>query len=229
MAIFKDFNMYNFILRKPMNNKVVSLLRRTALALALTTASGMASASLVHVTIDTASFGVDSGFIDMNLGANYFPSLATVTLTKLVGFQSAPTIESEGVAAVSGGWQFRSDTLNDLFQSVDFGGPLSFDLAFEGGFDPNAFFFSVFSVAAFGSDGRTLLGHYSPVTGALVDFTWAPAAMTGMDGRLEFAIADPAVTVIPEPGLLALMGIGLAGLALAGRRREARPRLGAAA
>ena len=208
--------MHNDIKHNP-----ASVLRRTALALALATSCGLAAAGVVHVTIDTASFGAATGFIDMNLSAADHVPLATATVTNLAGFQSSPYIESWGLTAVAGGWRFRNDTSNDLFQSVDFGGELSFDLDFQGAAAPAASFISTFVVSAFGSDGMMPLGHYDPRTGALAEFAWTPAAAGGADGHLGVRVVDPDVTVIPEPGRYALLGIGLGALALARRKRTA--------
>ena len=208
--------MHNDIKHNP-----VSVLRRTALALALATSCGVAAASVVHVTIDTASFGAATGFIDMNLSAAAAVPLATATVTNLAGFQSTPYIESWGLTGVAGGWRFRNDTSNDLFQSVDFGGTLSFDLDFQGAADPARSYVSTFAVSAFGADGMTPLGHYDPLTGALAEFAWTPAAVAGADGHLGVRVVDPDVTVIPEPGHCALLGIGLGALALARRKRTA--------
>lgn len=199
-------------------HKIACFLRRAALALALATGCGLASAGVIHVTIDTASFGASSGFLDMNLGVSGDVPLATATVTNLVGFQSSPYIESWGVAAVAGGWRFSNDTPNDLFQSVDFGGVLSFDLTFAGAVDPMTSYMSKFVVSAFDSDGFTPLGHYDPVTGALAAFSWTPALAAGVDGQIGASITDPHVTVIPEPGPLLLIGIGCVALALARRR-----------
>jgi hypothetical protein len=209
-------------MQNDIKHNVISRLTRTALALALAAGCGLAAASPVHVTIDTSSFGVASGYLDMNLSATDNVPLATVTVTGLTGFQSSPYIDTWGVTAVAGGWRFRNDTANDLFQSVDFGGPLSFDLDVEGAAGPASTFVSAFAVSAFGSDGTTLLGRHDALTGALAEVTWTPAALAGMDGQLGVRIVDPGVTVVPEPVDCALLGIGLAGLALARRPRNKR-------
>lgn len=205
-------------MRNDMRHNFASVLRRAALALALATGCGLASAGVIHVTIDTASFGVSGGFVDMNLSTSADVPLATATVTNLVGFQSSPYIDSWGVAAVAGGWRFRNDTSNDLFQSVDFGGVLSFDLTFAGAIDPVTSYISKFVVSAFASDGMTPLGHYDPLTGALAEFAWTPGLSAGADGQIGLSVSDPHVTVVPEPDPLWLIGIGCAALALTRRR-----------
>ncbi|CAN7358983.1 NF038129 family PEP-CTERM protein [Pseudoduganella sp. LjRoot289] len=199
-------------------HKLASFLTRSALALALAAGCGPASAGVIHVTIDTASFGTSSGFVDMNFSTSDNVALETATVTNFAGFQSAPYVESWGLTAVAGGWQFSNHESNDLFQSVDFGGLLSFDLAFAGEIDPVSSYVSKFVVSAFGSDGFTPLGNYNPVTGALAAFAWTPALTEGTDGQIGFGVAAPNVTVVPEPGQCLLFGIGLAAFALARRR-----------
>jgi hypothetical protein len=205
-------------MRNDVKHKLATFLSRSALALALAAGCGLASAGVIHVTIDTASFGASSGFIDMNFSTSDNVPLETATVTNLAGFQSAPYIESWGVAAVAGGWQFSNHVSNDLFQSVDFGGLLSFDLTFAGEIDPVTSYVSKFVVSAFGSDGFTPLGHYDPGNGALAEFAWTPGATAGADGLIGLNVADANVSVVPEPGLVLLFGIGLTALALTRRR-----------
>ena len=209
-------------MRNDNRHNIASLLRRTALAVALATGCGLASAGVIHVTIDTASFGVNGGYLDMNLSGSGNVPVETATVTKLLGFQSSPFIDSWGVTSVAGGWQFSNITPNDLFQSVDFGGPLSFDLSFAGAIDPMRTFISEFVVSAFGNDGVTPLGQYDPATGALARFAWTPALSSGIDGQIDVSIADPGVTFIPEPAQCLLIGIGLAALALVRRQRSSK-------
>lgn len=200
--------------------KLAAFVRQAALALTLAAGCGLASASVVHVTIDTASFGAASGFVDMNFSSSDNVALETATVTNLTGFQNSPYTESWGVTPVAGGWQFNNHTANDLFQSVTFGGLLSFDLTFAGDADPVTDYISTFVVSAFGEDGFTPLGNYDPVSGALAEFAWTPPLAGGADGLLVVNVQDQHVTLLPEPSQLLLIGIGLAALT-AMRRRSA--------
>jgi hypothetical protein len=192
-----------------------ALLRLAAMALAL--AAAQASATVIHVSLDTSAFGVNTGYLDMNLSATSNVPLATATITNLAGFDSNPYMESWGVTAVPGGYQFRNDTSNDLFQSVHFGGVLSFDLTFEGAYDAATKYISAFTVSAF-SDDFTVLGAADPLTGALATFLWTPSLTEGGNGSLSASAADHSVGLVPEPGALMLMAIGMLMLLAYARR-----------
>jgi hypothetical protein len=193
---------------------ILSRSRHALLALALLCCTGAASAGIIRVAIDTSTFGTASGYLDLQLSASSGVPLATVALTGMTGFGGAPA-EAWGVTAIPGGWSFRNDVSNDLFQAVTFGGVLSFDLAFAGAIDPLGSYVSRFVVSAFDADSNPL-GSFDPVTGALAEFRWLPVA-----GNVAVSIADPAVFLLPEPGALPVMGIGLASLLLVSRRRNA--------
>lgn len=201
-----------------------SLLRHALLAVVLAAGQaamcGAALASVIHVSVDTSKFGVSTGYFDMNFSATSGVPLQTATVTNLTGFDSNPYTESWGLTPVPGGFQFRNDTSNDLFQAVHFGGILAFDLAFAGAVDTVGNYVSAFAVSAF-SDDFAALGAFDPVSGALATFDWTPASSTTSSGGLGVAVADgSAVAVLPEPAGLGLLGIGFAALALARSRRR---------
>lgn len=200
------------------NKMALSLLRGAALAMALA-AGGMASASTIHVAIDTSTFGASSGFIDMNLSVGAGVPLATAVVDHMAGFGSSAAIDSWGLTPVPGGYRFSNDTPNDLFHAVSFGGLLSFNLTFDGVADPSNTYVSHFFVSAYGDDMVTALGKFDPATGTLADFSWTPSLTDGGLGTIGQDLSDPGVSVLPEPAGTLLMGAGLAAMALVLWRR----------
>jgi hypothetical protein len=191
-------------------NQATRLLRRVALALALTAGCDAASATVLHVSIDTSTFGAASGYIDMEFSAIAGAPLATAVVSNLAGFAATPDIQW-GVDQVSGGYRFGNDTLNLLSHAATFGGVVSFDLAITGADDPSASYVSVFKVDAF--DGANYLGNFEPLTGALAAFLWTPP-VAGASGDVVATVFDDSVTVVPEPADLLLMVIGVAAMVL---------------
>lgn len=197
---------------------IVSALRRTALALALAASSSMASAAIIHVDVDTSGFGVATGYLDLQLSSTTNAPLATALVSNMVGFDPGAYIESWGLTPMAGGYLFRSDTANDLFHAVNFGGVLSFDLTFGGVIDPHSSHVSSFLVSAY-DEAFDFLGDYDQRRGYLAEFTWTLPRTAGIDGNIGMNIADDAVTFVPEPSGLLLSGIGLAAIAFLLRRR----------
>lgn len=196
-----------------------SFLRRTTLALVLAASSHLAGASVIHVMLDTKSFGTADGYVDMQLSAAGGVPLATALVTNLSGFDPASYIDSWGLTPSGNGYLFRNDVANDLFQAAHFGGQLSFDLNFSGSPDPATRYVSHFVLSAYDAAGAPL-GTYDPFTGALADFSWTPAVAAGVDGTIGFDISDPGVvSYVPEPADALLTGAGLVAMAVIRRRR----------
>jgi hypothetical protein len=192
------------------------LLWRMALVLALAAGCGAASASVLHVSIDTSTFGVPSGYIDMEFSAIAGAPLATAVVSNLAGVAATPDIQW-GVDQVSGGYSFRNDTLNLLSHAATFGGVVSFDLAITGAADPSAGYVSVFKVDAF--DGANYVGNFDPATGALAAFLWTPPLVAGASGDVLATVFDDSVALLPEAADWLLMAIGIAAMALVLQRQ----------
>lgn len=198
-----------------------SLLRRLALAVTLAAGSSFASAAVIHVAIDTSTFNAASGYLDMQLSASDGVPLATAVVSNMVGFGAIDL--NFGVTPVSGGFGFRNDTSNYLSHTAAFGGLLSFDLTFDGAYDPLTRYVSHFLVTAY-DEAFAPQGAFNQSTGALADFSWTPALTLGGTGSLGLAVSNQNLTVVPEPAALLLMAVGLAAMALVARRRAAAPR-----
>lgn len=189
----------------------VSFARRAALAVALAATSGLASAGAIHVAIDTSQFGTNTGYLDMVMSASAGVPLATATISNLSGIAIANRDAfSFGFDLVGDTYVFRNDTANYLSHAVDFGGTLSFDLTFAGDYDPVTSYISHFAVTAFDSAFQPL-GKFDPATFALAEYTWTPSPVQGGQGSAG---------TVPEPGALLLMGVGVAGMLVARRRRS---------
>jgi hypothetical protein len=196
----------------------IAVLRRLALAVTLAAGSSMASAAVIHVTVDTSSFGVASGYLDLGLSSNITAPLSTALVNNMAGFVPGAYTESWGLTPSSGGYLFRSDAYNDLFQAVNFGGLLSFDLTFGGVIDPVGSHASKFLVSAY-DEAFNVLGQHAPSGYAMATFSWTLPRTAGVDGNIVAVIDDPAVTFIPEPADTLLLGGGLAVMAWMLRRR----------
>lgn len=204
------------LLRRATRRLAATLAAALAMALALAAGSGTASAGTVHVSIDTAGFNAASGYLDMQLSASSGVPLATAVVSNMAGFGALDL--NYGWTAAAGGFQFRNDTSNYLSHTAVFGGVLSFDLTFDGAYDPLTSYVSHFVVSAF-DESFAPLGAYNPVSLALADFSWTPALTASGTGSIGAAVSDPGVTVVPEPGNLLLLGAGLAAMVLVQRRR----------
>lgn len=201
-------------------------LRHSLLALALGACASLASASAMHVELDTAGMG-SAGWIDLQFGALDGAALAAADLSNFVGFDGAVAAETAGdvSGSLAAGYHLGNDPgyWNDLFHAVHLGGKLGFDVNFSGDADPSAVSLqSAFTVALYGDhEAQTVLG-VPGADGFLLTLNWTPARAAGGAGGVDAQVFDPAVasvSAVPEPSSWLMLGAGLALLGMARRRR----------
>lgn len=213
-------------------NALIKTLRQATLGLALLGLSAAAMAQqaandLYRVVID-ATHLAGSGWLDLQF--NPGQEGAPLAFANLVNFRGAvtPGEVAQVAGSVSGqvgsGVLFTNNTAyNDLFQAVQFGQRISFDVHFSGPFKTaDSSIGSSFGLALYAADQATAIGNGDSLSGSLLTFSLNPAT-GGLVGNTNAVVYDSAlvsVTAVPEPSEWAMMVAGLAVLGVVAKRRQ---------
>ncbi|WP_374582208.1 NF038129 family PEP-CTERM protein [Pseudoduganella sp.] len=192
------------------------ILRTLALVLALGAAGQAAAGTMYLVSVDTKQYGVGSnGFLDFVFSGSGNAGPVTATMSNLQGFDLDPANfdTMNDASAVAGGFQLlNSAGFNDVYYKATFGGVFSFLLTFEG--DASALDFSTFSIFAL-DDQEEQIG------GSLLELSYQLLSNGEAGALADVQAANVGVAQVPEPGALALAGLGLLMLGFARRQRRA--------
>lgn len=167
-------------------------------------AAGMASATTLHVELDTSAY-TGTGWLDLQFNPGLAPGTASVL--NFSGALDAGVLNDGDVSgALPGVVVLRnSEELNAVFQAIVLGGVFSFDVDFAGGLD------SAFALALYDATQSMALGSADPLSGALMRFDLGQG-VTVYDAALVRA-------VVPEPSSWLLLLAGAAVLVLRLRTR----------
>jgi hypothetical protein len=191
-----------------------SLFSRALLAVALASSAGLAAAGpLYHVDLDLTAFS-GTGNLDMQFlsSGDYMPATATLTGFNQYfndnGDKTPLTVEG---SVQEGKVTFSNNDWADLFQSVNLGNHVGFDISFTG--PDSGLSGSAFTIDLWNDVGDALLveEHLLQISVHPGDITYEPSQYAGF---------GPAAAV-PEPSAAMLVLIGLAMAGAVARRNRA--------
>ena len=197
----------------------------------LCAATAMANVITYDVTVNTSSISGTTGSLDFNFNPGSLvtqsASLQILSFTSNGTLAGSPELTGDASGALPGTLTFDNGTgFNDYFEGFTFGSTLSFDVSLYGpalsapdgtSTSGSTFAFSMFSDAA--GTTPTLTSDTTDGFAFTVDVNLdGSTTVTNYSSETGIVAASGPVSAVPEPGNLALIGLGLGAISLVRRR-----------
>lgn len=197
----------------------------------LCAATAMADAITYDVTVDTSSISGTTGSLDFNFNPGSLvtqsASLQILSFTSDGTLAGSPELTGDVSGALPSTLTFDNGSgFNDYFEGFTFGSTLSFDVSLYGpalsspdgtSTSGSTFAFSMFSDAA--GTTPTLTSDTTDGFAFTVDVNLdGSTTVTNYSSETGVVAATGPVSAVPEPGNVALIGLGLGAIGLVRRR-----------